>query len=174
MKRSDDSTFDLNLAPMLDIIVTVIPMLLLSVAFVQVKMIETPIPQMVADAQMKEQKNPLVSFHLKMDRELGFNLVVNDKGQVKEQKLPMKAGHFDFDGLTTMAAQVKRVYPDHFRLELAPGETVSVNEIVKVMDSVRKAPATMAKFSFKDEKSGQAVETDLMFPDVTFSNVVTE
>ena len=174
MKRSDDATFDLNLAPMLDIIVTVIPMLLLSVAFVQVKMLETPVPQMVADAPKEPPKNPSVSFRLKMDREGGFNLVTNDKGQIKEQKLPLKAGHFDFEGLTQMASQVKRAYPDQFRLELLPSETVSFNEIVKVMDALRKAPQELPKFSFRDEKSGQMVETDLMFPDVTFSNVVAE
>ena len=48
-RRSSDSTFELNLAPFLDIIVSIIPMLLLSVAFVQIKMIEAPTPQVVSE-----------------------------------------------------------------------------------------------------------------------------
>jgi hypothetical protein len=39
--RSADATFDLNLAPILDIIVSIVPLLLMSIAFVQVKMIDT-------------------------------------------------------------------------------------------------------------------------------------
>ena len=35
--RDTDGTFELNLAPFLDIIVSVVPMLLLSIAFIQIK-----------------------------------------------------------------------------------------------------------------------------------------
>ena len=48
--RADDSTFALNLAPMLDIIVSIIPMLLMSVVFVQIKEMETTIPEIVNEA----------------------------------------------------------------------------------------------------------------------------
>ncbi len=171
MKRADDATFELNLAPMLDIIVTVIPMLLISVCFIQVKMIETPVPAVVKDQQ--QPTPPGVSLQLKMNKSDGFNFSVNDKGHTSDNKVALKNGIFDLAALTAMAATVKRNYPGLFRLELAPSETVSVNEIIKVMDAVRRAPAN-TKFSFRDEKSGHDVQTDLMFPDVTFSNVVTE
>ena len=49
-KRVEDATFELNLAPMLDIIVSIVPMLLMSVAFVHVTVIDTPVPQVVEKA----------------------------------------------------------------------------------------------------------------------------
>ena len=60
--REEDATFELNLAPMLDIIVSIIPMLLLSVVFVQITVIDTPIPQAVekAVAAANEKNKDLV------------------------------------------------------------------------------------------------------------------
>jgi biopolymer transport protein ExbD len=172
--RQSDATFDLNLAPMLDIIVTVIPMLLLSLAFVQVKMIETPVPQMTTNASTSDQK-PTLTMTLKMNKQTGFTFVVNDHGKVREVKVPLVAnGQFDQAGLVGVALQMKRAYPDRFRLELEPGATVSMNEIVATVDAVRKGPEKAGVFSFKDEKTGKLVQTDLMFPDVVFSNVAAE
>lgn len=175
MKRSSDSSFDLNLAPMLDIIVTVIPMLLLSLAFIQVKMIESPVPQVVSEDQAKSQKPPAgVNLSLKMKKDFGYTFIASDHGQNREVKVPMVNGKFDTETLVGVAIQMKRSYPDHFRVELSPSETVSFNEIVVTMDALRRAPAGTTKFSFKDSKSEQPVETDLMFPDVVMSNVVAE
>ena len=55
--RIDDSTFELNLAPMLDIIVSIIPMLLLSVVFTRITVIDTPVPQAVEQAVAENTKH---------------------------------------------------------------------------------------------------------------------
>ena len=54
--RTEDATFELNLAPLLDIIVSIVPMLLLSVVFVQITMVETPIPQAVQRTMANQDK----------------------------------------------------------------------------------------------------------------------
>ncbi len=170
--RKSDPTFDLNLAPVLDIMVTVIPMLLLSVAFVQIRMIETPVPQVVAEKINSQDQHPRVSVNLKVSKQDGFQLTVFDNGQRKDFKVGLKQGQLDFDGLTNVAAQVKRQYADVFKLELAPTQTVVFDDIVKTMDSVRRMPANVEKVTITDTKTGQKVQTDLLFPDVVFANVV--
>lgn len=170
--RKSDPTFDLNLAPVLDIMVTVIPMLLLSVAFIQVRMIETPVPQVVAEKLNNQDKPPTVSVNLKVSNQDGFQLIVFDKGKRNDVKVGMKQGKLDFDGLQAAASQIKRQHADIFKLELAPAQTVSFDDIVKTMDSVRRMPASVGKVTITDTKTGQKVETDLMFPDVIFANVV--
>lgn len=173
--RKSDATYDLNLAPFLDIIVSIIPMLLLSLAFVQVKMIETNIPQVVAQKiqEQKEEKQPKVNLALKMSKK-GFGLVVNNNGKSNEMKVALKNGELDFEALTTTASQVKRQYVDIFTIDLLPEGDVSYNDIVKTMDSIRRMPANLGKVTVKDEKTGQTAQTDLMFPDVTFANVVEQ
>lgn len=171
--RKSDAVFDLNLAPMLDIIVTIIPMLLLSLAFVQVKMIETSVPQVVAQKiqEQKQQNQPKVNLALKVGKS-GFNLVVNNNGKSSDNKVDMKDGKYDFAALSATAAKIKRQYVDIFNVDLMPEGDVSYDDLVRTMDAIRRMPAGTGKVTVKDEKTGQMAETDLMFPDVTFANVV--
>lgn len=169
--RVEDSTFELNLAPMLDIIVSIVPMLLLSVAFVHITVVETPIPQAVEKAIAQNNKNKdAVQVALSVSRKSGFRFTVNDKGHTKETVVGMKGDKFDLEGLHKETLALKQTYPDVFRLELNPEENVPLDEIVSVMDRVRTTATGEAKVVFKDE-TGKAIETNLLFPDVVFGNV---
>jgi biopolymer transport protein ExbD len=172
-RRKSDSTYDLNLAPFLDIIVSIIPMLLLSIAFVQVKMIETNIPQVVAQKiqNQKEENQPKINLSLKVTK-AGFGLVVNNNGRTNEMKVALKDGQLDFDALVVTATQVKKQYTDIFNIDLLPDAEIAYNDLVRTMDSIRRMPASAGKVTIKDDKTGQVGQTDLMFPDVTFANVV--
>lgn len=174
--RMTDATFDLNLAPVLDIIVSIVPLLLLSVAFVQVKMIETPVPQVVQEAIAKNQEtNPdAVSIRLNVSKERGFTFVITEKGKPRDVRVALKNGSLDFSELEASAYQIKTQHPQVFRLELAPEPAVSFDEIVQTMDRVRRTPAAKPKVTFADPKTGQKVETELEFPNVIFANVAGE
>lgn len=171
--RSGDATFDLNLAPILDIIVSIVPLLLMSVVFVQIKMIETPVPQVVADAMNRADDKSQTIATLKISKAKGFSFEVTKDGQTKTYAVPTKSGAFDFEALQSKSFEVKQAFPQVFRLDLAPDEDVALNDLVKVMDSVRKDPAAR-KLAFVDPANGQTVETDVMFPNVMFSNIVGE
>jgi len=172
--RVEDATFELNLAPMLDIIVSIVPMLLLSVAFIHVTVIDTPIPQAVekAIAAANEKNKDLISVTLSVSRSTGFRFTVNDNGQTKETVVALKGNRFDLEGLHKETLSLKQNYPHVFRLELNPEENVPLEEIVQVMDNVRTSVTSAGepKFTIKDE-TGKSIETNLLFPDVVFGNV---
>ena len=171
-QRLDDSTFELNLAPMLDIIVSIVPMLLLSVAFVHVKVIDTPVPQAVEKAiAAANDKKDQTQILLHVSKETGFRFVINHQGQTKEINVGLKDAKLDLAGLHKETLTLKASYPDVFRLELNPDEAVPLEEIVAVLDSVRTIEKGEPKTTFKDVDSGQSVETNLLFPDVVFGNV---
>jgi hypothetical protein len=67
---------------------------------------------------------------------------------------------------------VKRQYPQLFRLELLPKGDVSYDIIVKIIDAARKSPTPNEKFKFKNNQSGTTEETNYMFPDVVFANIL--
>lgn len=171
--RVDDSTFELNLAPMLDIIVSIVPMLLMSVAFVHVTIIETPVPQVVerAIASANEKTKDQTQVSLSMSKEDGFKITVVNKGATKQTMIALKNGEFDMDGLHAETLQLKKAFPEVFRLELNPNENVPLNEIVGVMDTVRMVRSGEPKIVFNDVDNGKPVETNLMFPDIVFGNV---
>lgn len=175
--RQSDSTFEINLAPFLDIIVAVVPLLLLSVVFVEIKMIETPVPQVVQQAMEKDQKDdePAANFNLKVDKKTGLTIEVAEKGKKPYNiVIASQADGFDVKTLKTKAHELKLQYPTIFRLTLQPEQDVAFSDLVKIMDAVRRAEAGMQKIAFTDTKTGQKAETDLLFPNVTFGNVIGE
>jgi biopolymer transport protein ExbD len=171
--RLDDSTFDLNLAPMLDIIVCIIPMLLMSVAFIQVNMIETPIPQVVEQASAQKNETEQTTVRLKMIKG-GLVYEVTHQGKKNNIQVNMPEGKFSEDTLHSESVKLKRIHPYLLKVDLVPSQEASFEEIVKVMDAIRKLKPNEDKFAFTDTKTGQAVTTDLLFPEVSFANVVEE
>jgi biopolymer transport protein ExbD len=170
--RTNDSTFDLNLAPILDIIVSIIPMLLLSVAFVQVKMLEAPTPQVVAEDKAQTPPKPEATIALKISKKLGFVFEVTDiKGKIKEVKIENKNGAFDLSGLQMAAISLKEQNPQVKQLQLRPDADISFNEIVDTMDNVRLKFKARAKVSLTDALNAKPVANEDLFPNVVFSSV---
>jgi biopolymer transport protein ExbD len=169
--RSADATFDLNLAPVLDIIVSIVPLLLLSVAFVQVKMIDTSVPQVVAEAVQRANAKSETTVTLKVSKEKGFTFEVVKDGKKTPVSVANKGKTWDYDALQAAAFGIKQKSPEVFRLDLAPEADVNLNELVMVMDKLRHSPNAQ-KVAFTDPANGQKVETELMFPNVLFANVV--
>ena len=66
LQKTDDqeSTFELDLAPMLALMVTLIPIMLLSTVFVKVSLIETPLPQVVQNAIEEDLNKKNKEIHL--------------------------------------------------------------------------------------------------------------
>lgn len=169
--RTTDATFDLNLAPILDIIVSVVPLLLLSVAFIQVKMIDTSVPQVVAEAAQRANEKTETTVALKVSKTKGFTLEVTKDGKMTPTPVPNKGDQWDLDGLQAAAFTAKAANPEVFRLDMNPEADVNLNELVTVMDKLRRNPDSK-KTNFKDPASGQSIETELMFPNVLFANVI--
>jgi biopolymer transport protein ExbD len=169
--RSSDATFDLNLAPILDIIVSVVPLLLLSIAFVQVKMIDTSVPQVVAEAAQRANDKSETTVALKVSKNKGFTLEVTKDGKTNPVAVPNKNNTWDLEGLHAAAFAVKEKSPEVFRVDLNPDSDVNLKDLVAVMDKLRRNPDSK-KVSFKDPQNGLPVETELMFPNVLFANVV--
>ncbi len=169
--RSQDATFDLNLAPILDIIVSVVPLLLLSIAFVQVKMIDTSVPQVVAEAIQRANDKTETTVALKISKLKGFTFEVLKAGKMTPVTVGNKGTTWDLDMLLATAFSIKKQNPEVFRIDMAPEADVNLNELVVVMDKLRRTPDTQ-KVAFVDPASGTRMETELMFPHILFANVV--
>lgn len=169
--RAGESTFDLNLAPILDIIVSIVPLLLLSIAFVQVKMIDSSVPQVVAEAAQRANDKTETTVALKVSKSKGFVFEVTKNGKTAPTTVGNKNNGWDLQGLNAAAFAIKQNNPEVFRVDLSPDSDVNLDELVSVMDNIRRTPDTK-KVAFVDPANGQKVETELMFPNVLFANVV--
>jgi biopolymer transport protein ExbD len=167
--NSHEATFDLNLAPMMDMLVSIIPFMLLSATFMQIMLISTPLPTPVAQALAADRANNQREVVIKvvMENKTGFVLEVTDTSNktVKETILK-KAGQFDYESLHKKLVEAKQKFPKIFRLELNPDEMVDYKSIVKVMDSARDMENADPKILIDN------AATPLLFPDVVLSNLM--
>ncbi len=170
-----EANFDVDLTPVLSLMVCLIPIMLLSTVFVRVTVIETPLPQVVAQAleEDRSKKDRDVSVKVNMDSERGLQLIVQ-KGEavLLKKDFPKQGTDWNLGGLRSELVKVKLTHPKVFRLDLSPSENVPYDDIVKLMDEVRKTKQGDSKLFVEDQATSQKIETDLMFPDVYFANVV--
>lgn len=172
-KVDHNSEFDLDLAPLLAVMVKLVPVLLVSSAFVQMMVIESELPQVVNEAiQRQEQQTTPTNVALEVDAKDGIRIVITEKGQDKVDTIPLKDGAFDYTSLHQKLVAVKKAHPEIFKLELNPDGKVPYNEIVKIMDAARQAHDANVKFPVFDTKQGKNVETNYMFPEVIFANMM--
>lgn len=173
IKVDHNSEFELDLAPLLAVMVKLVPVLLLSSAFVQMMVIETELPQVVNEAiQRQEQQQTPATISLEVDPKAGISIVITDKGQEKVESIPLKDGAYDFAALHQKLVAIKKTHPEIFKLELNPDAKVSYNDIVKIMDEARQARDNNTKFPVFDSKQGKNVETNYMFPEIIFTNTM--
>lgn len=168
-----NSEFELDLAPLLAVMVKLVPVLLVSSAFVQMMVIETELPQVVNEAiqrQEQTEKPTLISLEMKADQSL--RIVVSKNGVENEETVPAKDNSFDYPLLHQKLIAVKKLHPEVFKIEINPEEKVPYNEVVKALDQARQSRDNNIRFPVFDTKLGKEVETNYMFPEVIFTNMM--
>ena len=173
-QEETESSFEVDLAPMLALMVTLIPIMLLSTVFVRITLIETPLPQVVQKAieEDRNKKDREVTITLDMN-EGGFVLQSQIDGSVKRNyRLPKINNQWDLQGLYQQAHQLKLENPNVFRVDFKPSSNVSYKDIVKVMDELRTIKKEDTQVELLDKDTQQKAKTNVMFPDVNFANVV--
>ena len=165
--------FELDLAPLLAVMVKLVPVLLVSSAFMQVMIIETDLPQAVKEAIVQNNEKPKATIQLEISKKSGIKVIVAKDGSQKVDQIAMKSeSDYDLPGLHKFLQHVKAENPEVFRIELAPEANVPYKDIVKIMDEVRKSRDKDIRFPIYDQKERKPSSTDYMFPDVIFANMM--
>lgn len=173
IKIDHNSEFELDLAPLLAVMVKLVPVLLVSSAFVQMMVIETELPQVVNQAIERQDKQETpTSIALEVDSKSGIRIVITAKGKEQVEVVPLKDGALDYELLHTKLVDVKKSNPEVFKIELSPDAHIPYKEIVKIMDMARQAHDSKIKFPVYDATQGKDVETNYMFPEVVFANTM--
>lgn len=171
--RVDTNTeFELDLAPLLAVMVKLVPVLLLSSAFVQMMVIETDLPQVVQQAIERQKQDQKKSVSMEVSPEEGIKIFVEiPGGTTRSVVIPRQSGAYDYQTLYTKMLEVKKTNPEVFQIDLIPAKNVAYKDIVKIMDEVRKSHNASDTFPVFDEKKGSTVETNYMFPEIVFVNM---
>jgi biopolymer transport protein ExbD len=174
LKINHNSEFELDLAPLLAVMVKLVPVLLLSSAFVQMMIIETDLPQVVQQAIEKQTKDPKAAqIAVEINKTEGVKIVVSENGSQKIDVIGFdKDKKIDYPTLHAKLVEVKKAHPEIFKIDLSPDAEIAYKDIVRIMDEARKVRAQGVRFPVKDTKTGKDTTTDYMFPEIVFSNML--
>lgn len=172
VKPHTDVEFELDLAPLLAVMVKLVPVLLISSAFVQMMVIETELPQAVQEAIAQTPQTPETSVTIEASNS-GFVIRVSGAADSREVTVPPKEGQLDFPALHGHLVAIKQQHPKIFRLGLAPGGDISYGDLVRVMDEARRARDPKISFPIENATSDEK-SSPYMFPDVVFVNTLGE
>jgi biopolymer transport protein ExbD len=154
--------------------VKLVPVLLVSSAFVQMMIIETELPQVVQQAIESQDKNPQsAQLTIELNKKDGVRFIVTENEKQKVEVVGLNTNQeFDLPAVHAKFQEVKRNHPEVFKIELNPDQDIAYKEIVRIMDEARRSRSSDIRFPVKDQKTGQETTTDYMFPEVVFSNMM--
>jgi len=167
-----DTDWEIDLSPLLALMVTLIPVLLLQTSFATLQMLETTLP-ILSDSKVEEPKDKnKIDFNLKIvvDKTNSIKLMVNVNDKVVD-KVDLKSdqGKFDLVNFKKELVKIKEKYPKEVNAKLTPSDTMSYESIVTFLDILRK-PDKGRTFRFIDEK-GEKLESEVLFPNIVFGNI---
>ncbi len=172
--NDSEATFELDLAPMLALMVTLIPIMLLATSFVKVRVIGTVLPQAVQEAiqQDKEKISKTITIDLKMNKDDFLIVVKEDEKEILQKKVPPTDGKWNFEALHSALYEVKKQFPNKYTVNLYPAEAVPYSEVVQAIDAAREAKKSENAFTVYDKEKKENIKTRVMFPEVSFSGLI--
>ncbi|MCB9729680.1 MAG: biopolymer transporter ExbD [Deltaproteobacteria bacterium] len=134
---------ELNMIPVMNLFIVLIPFLLATAAFYQVAVIPTSTPQQVAQPAGDEATDAvMVNLVIAADGALTLSATGGDGDEAKlaalGAELPPVGGAPDVAGLQARLAALKAEYPASETAFILPADSVGVQTLVEVIDGVRE------------------------------------
>lgn len=140
--RRNKEVEDLNLIPLMNLFVTMIPLLLLTAAFYHIGMVSASVPTQSDEETSVETGSTAVTVNVRMSGN-GYNVTASS-GTLPDSELkaldaflPKKAGQYDYATLTRVLERIKRKYQESETMMLVPDKSAIYDEMIKTMDAAR-------------------------------------
>ncbi|MEI6092807.1 MAG: biopolymer transporter ExbD [bacterium] len=138
---------NLNLTPLLDFVVAVIPVLLLSVNFLEYVVLDTSLPVFTDEAAIQSKRENQEKLGLSVAiTDAGFVIagqggLLNQGGQGTLIKRTT-GGAYDYTELGNRLLEIKSKYPEEWTVIIIPEASTKFDDIVTTMDISREHLAT--------------------------------
>jgi biopolymer transport protein ExbD len=166
-KKPDEK---LNLVPIMDSIFIFIFFLLMSATFLKIYEVGSDVPIISDQEPPKDQKDPL-ALSLKIET----NLITLSRGapsRVIQTFNRQPDGAFNLDELHAVLIGLKKQYLDENTIILEPEGDLTYEEIVRIMDTVRRLNKTDEAI-YKPNKEGVDEKLKELFSKIIFSNLMS-
>ena len=154
--RASDNDDEINLTPMMNLFVVLIPFLLTSTAFVKLSIINAAVPTIASPSDMDpSQSKKELNISIRIENNgfflsgSGDNLTNQELASVRRTIRAKSRGVMDYANLTATLTSIKRRFPKGKTAMIFPDESISYETIVGTMDAARWA---VSKTGSKDRK----------------------
>lgn len=166
MKRRES----INLIPILDAVFIFIFFLLMSTQFVKIFEISSDVPIVSDQEPPKTDKKPLaLTVTVKNTR---IEISTGMPGVVRKVINKTNDGLYDLDSLHSYIVSLKQSNLTEESAILEPIADISYEEIVNIMDAIRKIRNTDEPI-FKKDKDGTDVQVKSLFNKIIFGNIMS-
>lgn len=176
-KHAAAHDFELNLTPIIDCFVTLICFMLLSATYVNLVGMDAKVPVAVPASSAEAKKEPKFKLELNV-KNAGLELLVsgaagglNGRKFWPAHKTSIDGSRFDLKALHAELVRIKHQHPKEFSLHFNAGVDMPYEELVRFMDTTRNLAPADGSFAFTDERNGQPVKVDLLFPDFVIAGL---
>ena len=145
IRRSQEEEPDINLIPIMNMFMVLIPFLLMSASFFQIKAINTSLPVHADTPPKMESKNEKVKITVVLEikedqlRISALSDTPNDLSESDRQTVIPRQPGSDISA-AVLAAHLKKLkagFPDSDTMILIPDDDISYREIIRTMDCAR-------------------------------------
>lgn len=134
---------NLNLIPLMNLFVTMIPLLLLTAAFYHIGMVSVSVPTQSEEESDVAAGKASVTINLQMS-DKGYTLTASS-GTLGEEELkgldafiPKQGKKYDYDKLNQVLERIKRKYEQSDTVMLVPSSNTNYQDMIETMDAARR------------------------------------
>lgn len=178
-KQQVSHDFELNLTPIIDCFVTLICFMLLSATYVNLAGMDAKVPVAVPASSAAAQKEPKFKIELTV-KNSGLELAASGAGSLSGKKAfamtkePVNGSRYDLNALHVELVKLKKAYPKEFSIHFNAAVDMPYEELVRFMDTTRNLLPTDGTFTITDDRNGNQVKVDLLFPDFVIAGLAAE
>ncbi|MCM2322933.1 MAG: biopolymer transporter ExbD [Oligoflexia bacterium] len=140
--KSNSQDFELNLASIIDCLTVLITFVLASASFLSIGLLDAGIAAAGA-APATDAAPPSVNVTVELGKDQAMIVKLGGKA-TSTTAIPAKAGAWDHEALVQNLSALKQKWPDLNAAVLTAGDAVEYRDVVKTMETMRKAvPAVL-------------------------------
>ncbi|PIP88815.1 MAG: hypothetical protein COW01_00075 [Bdellovibrionales bacterium CG12_big_fil_rev_8_21_14_0_65_38_15] len=161
----------LNLTPILDAIFIFIFFLLMSAQFIDIVQIGSDAPAIATISQDKKDKEPPLNLTLDIRKDEIMVTTGLENRVYKKIKIQEQDGKLVLGELIKTLVQIKAKNIDEKSIIIKPNQEFKYQQLVEIMDAVKKLEKTQGVVKGKSKKGNQ-VQTDTLFDQIIFETVI--
>lgn len=168
-RRTVDESTELDLIPVMNLFMVLIPFLLMGAAFVHVGVIPASLPAHTPNQSDVPVTPTTVTVNLsilvdRMELTVSSNSLSPDKLASLGGVWNHKQGEPDIAGVRNRLATLKGAYPKSDTMIVLPNEEVPYQQLVQILDGTREEPVP---------EGGDPEKAKVLFPVIVFSRLLT-